>query len=446
MNPPITHGRPTSLAALYQIPIPLMTPPTQPQTNPPVRLLLRASSLSVTLLCLGFFSSPSRAQSHPDPFQSRLIFPAQAMHVHSSSIVELPNGDLLAVWFHGSGERSANDVVIQGARLAHGALAWGDVFVAADTPNLPDCNPVLFLDARQRLWLTWIVVQANRWEQSLLKYRFSTDYENTGPPSWQWQDVILLRPGDQFPEQLRQGFHALHYSQRMWAEYAKPYDRALVEAAADPLKRDIGWMTRARPLIVSYEPHKGRLLLPLYSDGFNISLIAISDDDGARWRPSQPLVGLGNIQPSLAQRLDGTLVAFFRDAGPAPGRVMVSESIDGGESWSLAQDTDLPNPGSSIALLNLADGRWLIVLNDTENGRHQLAVMISTDEGRTWQNPTYLEKALPGNARFGYPTAIQSRNGRVHVTYTHSVSDGNTIKHVDFDPSWPGAYSERPGK
>jgi predicted neuraminidase len=396
----------------------------------------------MTFLSLLAFSNTPRAQSHQVPFQSRLIFPAQPMHVHSSSIVELPNGDLLAVWFHGSGERSANDVVIQGARLTRGAHAWDDPFVAADTPDLPDCNPVVFLDPRQRLWLAWIVVQANRWEQSLLKYRLSSDYENNGPPRWQWQDVILLRPGDQFPEQLRQGFHDLRYSQRMWAEYAKPYDQALVEAAADPLKRDLGWMTRAKPWIVSDGLHKGRLLLPLYSDGFNISLVAISDDDGARWRPSQPMVGLGNIQPSLAQQRDGTLVAFFRDAGPAPGRVMVSQSIDGGESWSLAQDTDLPNPGSSIALLNLTDGRWLIVLNDTENGRHQLAVMISTDEGRTWQKQKYLDKSLPGDARFGYPTAIQTRNGRVHVTYTHSVSEGNTIKHVDFDPAWPTSYSE----
>ena len=91
-------------------------------------------------------------------FKSRLIFPPQSKHVHSSSIVECPNGDLLAVWFHGSGERTANDVVIQGSRLKKGAEAWGEVFVAADTPGLPDCNPVVFLDGRQRLWLAWVIV------------------------------------------------------------------------------------------------------------------------------------------------------------------------------------------------------------------------------------------------------------------------------------------------
>jgi predicted neuraminidase len=376
------------------------------------------------------------AQEVSANFQSRLIFPVQEKHVHSSSVVELPNGDLLAVWFHGSGERTADDVVIQGARLRRGATAWGEVFLAADTPGLPDCNPVVFLDGRQRLWLVWIVVQANRWEQSLLKYRMATDYQHDGPPRWHWQDVMLLRPGAAFPDQLRAGFRELGYHQRMWAEYARPYDRLLVEAAADPVKRDIGWMPRALPLRLAEGPHTGRLLLPLYSDGFNISLMAISDDDGEHWRPSQPLVGLGNIQPTLARRRDGTVVALFRDTGVAPGRVQLSESKDDGETWTAARDTDLPNPGSSLALTSLADGRWLLVLNDTESGRHQLAVMVSSDEGKTWGGRRYLEKAASGEGNFGYPTVIQSRDGRVQLTYTHSTAAGNSIKHVAFHPAW----------
>jgi len=376
------------------------------------------------------------AESDSELFKSRLIFPAQAKHVHSSSVVECPNGDLLAVWFHGSGERSANDVVIQGARLKKGASAWGEVFVAADTPGLPDCNPVVFLDGRQRLWLAWVVVRVNRWEQSLLKYKISTDYEGDGAPRWQWQEVILLQPGDDFPEQLRQGFKQLGYEQRMWAEYAKPYDELLVEAAADPVKRGIGWMTRAKPLRIAEGAHAGRLLLPLYSDGFNISLIAISDDDGDNWRPSKPMVGLGNNQPTLARRQDGTIVAFMRDDGELPGRVLLSESKDDGESWSVSRDTDLLNPGSSLALVSLADGRWLMVCNDTEEGRHQLAAIVSADEGRTWTGKKYLDKSPAGESEFSYPTAIQARNGRVHVTYTHRVKAGKSIKHVEFDAGW----------
>jgi len=96
-------------------------------------------------------AQPAPVTAAPQSFRSRAIFPAQQQHVHSSSIVELPNGDLFAVWFQGSGERTADDVGIRGARLPRGAQAWSEVFLTADTPNLPDCNPVVFLDGRQRL-------------------------------------------------------------------------------------------------------------------------------------------------------------------------------------------------------------------------------------------------------------------------------------------------------
>ena len=60
--------------------------------------------------------------------ESELIFPLQEKHVHSSSIVELPNGDLLTCWFEGSGERTANDVVINGSRLKKGETKWSEPF------------------------------------------------------------------------------------------------------------------------------------------------------------------------------------------------------------------------------------------------------------------------------------------------------------------------------
>src|ERR1017187_1003328 len=51
-----------------------------------------------------------------------------ASDLHSSSVVELPNSDLLACWFHGSGERTADDVLIQGSRWNHATGKWTDRF------------------------------------------------------------------------------------------------------------------------------------------------------------------------------------------------------------------------------------------------------------------------------------------------------------------------------
>lgn len=75
--------------------------------------------LSITLLIGIYLPIQVHAQLE---IQDNPIFPLQEKHVHSSSIVECPNGDLLACWFHGSGERTADDVVIRGARLKKGSL------------------------------------------------------------------------------------------------------------------------------------------------------------------------------------------------------------------------------------------------------------------------------------------------------------------------------------
>ena len=364
----------------------------------------------------------------------QFIFPLQQKHVHSSSIVAAPNGDLLACWFEGSGERSANDVRIRGARLRQGESTWSPVFEMADTPGQPDCNPVLFLDAAQRLHLFWIAVIANRWETSLLRHRISSDYQGPGAPVWQWQEVILLKPGDEFATATKQGFAQLPAPDLAWAEYAPPYERMLIEAAKDPKKRELGWMTRTHPVTLP----NGRVLLPLYSDGFNFSLVAISKDGGKTWRPrpSLPIVGRGNVQPSLVRKKDGTLLAYMRDNGDAPGRVMLSQSADHGETWGVVMDTNIPNPGSSLEVIALQDGRWVMAFNDTEKGRHQLALALSDDEGKTWKWQRYLEKKAAGEGSFAYPSLIQTADGRIHVTYSYHTSAGKTIKHVSVPVGW----------
>lgn len=362
------------------------------------------------------------------------IFPLQSQHCHSSSLVELPNGDLLVCWFQGSGERTADDVQILGARKKTGASEWSEVFPMADTPGFPDCNPILFLDGNQRLHLVWITVLANSWEHSLLKTRMcdSTGYQGDGPPHWQWQDVILLNPGETFPAKVEQGFGLLPNTDEAWAEYAPKYSDMIIEAARDPIKYQTGWMPRIHPAILP----SGRILIPLYSDGFNLCLMAISDDQGETWKPSDPLVGVGPIQPTVVRRSDGSLVAFMRDSGDPPNRVLSGVSRDDGISWSPILDTDIPNPGSSLEAVVLSSGDWILVLNDTEQGRHRLSMMLSRDEGKTWSVKKVLEESTEGGDSFAYPSVIQARDGMIHLTYSFSGSTGKSIRHMTLSPDW----------
>ena len=358
--------------------------------------------------------------------KKQTIFPLQENHVHSSSIVELPNGDILSCWFEGSGERNADDVKIKGARLKNGDKQWGKPFLLADTPEFPDCNPVLFLNPKNELFLFWIVIKSNRWEESILKYKKSIQYESYGPPVWSWQDIILLKPGEDFKKSTELKFNELPERGVGWGEYAPLYEKMLVEAAGDKTKRQSGWMTRTKPLLLN----SGRILLPLYSDGFNFSIIAYSDDNGNHWKTSEPIVGYGNVQPSLTQRKNGDIVALMRDNGDRPNRVIQSISSDRGENWSAVKDLNINNPGSSLHTLNLSGGKWLMVNNNLEHGRNILNLNQSLDEGETWESIFEIENSDNPKDSFSYPTIIYSKKKQIHLTYSYSSRGQKTIMHA----------------
>ncbi len=363
--------------------------------------------------------------------ENEYIFPFQKQHVHSSSMVELPNGDLLVCWFQGSGERTANDVVINGSRLKKGESKWSKPFLMADTPGQPDCNPLLFLNNKQKLFMVWIAVVANIWETSVLKVKTTSNYNKEGAPKWEWQDVILMKPGDEFAKRAKEQLEKYGRNDLAWAEYALPYEEMLIEAARDPKKRETGWMSRTHPIILN----NGNILLPLYSDGFNFGLIAISSDDGETWESSLPIIGRGVNQPSLIVREDGSLDAYMRDDGDEPGRILISHSTDQGYSWTYALKSEIPNPGASIEIIKLISGKWILVYNDNDDGRYSIAATLSDDEGKSWKWKKMLENH-PGGS-FSYPSVIQAIDGKIHVSYTYRLSDTEkTIKHVSFEEDW----------
>jgi predicted neuraminidase len=374
-----------------------------------------------------------------EPFlEAELLSPLEHWHNHSSSTVETPGGGLFVVWFHGSGERTAADVLILGARKAAGATEWSKPFVVADRPDFPDTNCTMFIDQQQRLWLFWPTIIANEWHTALMNFKVSSDYERPGQPSWQREGNLLLKHDmEAFEKKVRERvMRDLRTAHGARLEYLH---RQLGKAGDKYFSR-MGWMTRTHPMQLA----SGKMLVPLYSDGYDFSLVALSDDNGETWHPSEPLVGYGSIQPSILQRKDGTLVAYMRDNGPAPKRIHVSTSPDEGETWTRVVDTELPNPGASVEGIVLDDGRWLLVYNDLERGRNSLAVSLSDDEGKTWKWTRHLEldERATDPTRFHYPSMIQGRDGSIHVTYSyfleHVPSDAprKSIKHAKFNVEW----------
>lgn len=388
-------------------------------------------------LLLAFTLLVVPAWNEEKPFhEAELIFPLEHWHNHGSSIVELPDGELFVTWYNGSGERQADDVKIEAARRRKGAKEWGQRFTLADTPGFPDCNPALFVDSRQRLWLLWPVVLANEWHTALMKYRIASDYGRDGPPRWEVSDALLFIPRN-FAAKVKE------VVEPRWREATGPhaeYLKTILDRAADKYFSRMGWMTRVHPL----ELPSGRILVPLYSDGYDFSLIAISDDRGVTWTTSEPMVSHGGVQPTPVRRKDGTIVAYMRDNGPPPKRVLMTESRDDGVTWSPVIDTEIPNSGTGLEVTALRDGTWAMVNNDTEVGRYSLSVTLSDDEGKSWKWKRRLELDNRGRGAgsFHYPSMIQARDGSLHVSYSYFLNhlpEGaprKSIKHARFNAAW----------
>jgi predicted neuraminidase len=389
----------------------------------------RQPLLLLPLVGLVLIMRPLLSAAEAPRYEAELVFPLHAQHNHAPGIVECPNGDLLVSWYRGSGERTADDVAVWAAWRVKDESKWGEPFVLADTPGFPDCNTALFLDDQQRLWLFYPTILANSWESCLTNFKVSSHYAPPGLPQWDRQGLILLKPEDfadrgrkQLDEEL--GLLKLLLTDKMRQEINQARERM-----GDKLYQRLGWQPRCKPTQLP----SGRLLLPLYTDTFSISIMAISDDRGQTWRASQPLLGFGNIQPTVLRRTDGTLVAYMRENG-LHQRIRVCESKDDGESWGSVGVCELPNPGSGLDGVRLVDGKWVLVYNNTLSGRNRLAVSESLDEGLTWKFTRHLEDQPSGS--YHYPAITQGKDGTIHVVYSYFVAQGKSMKHAAFNEAW----------
>ena len=161
----------------------------------------------------------------------------------------------------------------------------------------------------------------------------------------------------------------------------------------------------------------------------------ISPQSGPGPRPVPIRSPKGNIQPAVVELEDNHLIAYCRRGGDYDpktiGYIVRAESRDGGLTWSEGKDSAFPNPNAAVEFLKLKSGRLLLIFNDSMTRRTPLAAALSEDQDRTWTSRRNIRE---GEGDFGYPSAFQARDGRIHLVFT---SERRTVvNHAVFDEDW----------
>jgi predicted neuraminidase len=146
------------------------------------------------------------------------------------------------------------------------------------------------------------------------------------------------------------------------------------------------------------------------------------------WSATPPLNDgheISAIQPSILFLGGEKLRAVGRTK---QARLFEIGSQDLGLTWGKMSLLDVPNPNSGTDAVTLRDGRHLLVYNNTPKGRTPLNVALSRD-AVAWQ-PALVLESEPGE--YSYPAVIQTRDGKVHITYTWKRQ---RVRHVVLDPA-----------
>ena len=198
----------------------------------------------------------------------------------------------------------------------------------------------------------------------------------------------------------------------------------------------------------------GRLLAPCHCtedwDEHHLDVrVGRSDDAGESWTLCDPIelprvrwpdgsgkgwIESGCIEPFAAERSDGSILMTIRTA---MGTQFFSESVDGGESWSLPKSMEVISsvapahltriPGSNDLLLV-----WTSNFDVTQSGmgqRHTISTCVSSDGGESWPHDRRRILVHDTEQSNDYPFVMHKDN-EAWIVLRHSEAPGILSKAV----------------
>lgn len=377
-------------------------------------------------------------------FESDFVSVTLDQYVHAASMTHLPSGEFMAVWFGGSRE-GARDVNIYSARFDPKLKEWGPNRVLVDRAYTEQSlsrmvrklgNPVIGTAPDGRVWLFYVSVSVGGWAGSAINYMVSVDDGRT------WSK----------PEQLR----------------TSPFF-------------NISTLVRGQPVF----HQDGTIGLPVYHEfmGKFPEYLRI-DQEGHVIDKARMDYGRDTLQPSTVVLSETEAVSVLRYSGDGLRRVLVSQTEETGEEWSLPRATSVPNPNSGLTAVRYSDDEILVVLNDLESDRYRLSLYLANRDLSQWKLIKVLEEspdpsgqwipkdqykslihnhflasdddshqhlvqdflarldkrtceAQECNFIYDYPYIIRDDADNFHLIYTWNKS---MIKHVEFNKNWLEQY------
>jgi len=239
-----------------------------------------------------------------------------------------------------------------------------------------------------------------------------------------WNPVPLKGPGNQTALFFQVGRTREEWKGRVMFSYDGGHSWMKDHA----LPRGIHGATKNKPLLMP----DGRFLCPSSNEeaGWRVQLEwATPFRERWGWSRTKPLNYPGEYRatdPAILLHDDEHIQILCRSK---QGYMTEIWSHDSGKTWGSMKRGALPNPGSSMDVIKLEDGRFAMVYSHSASKSDRMHLALSQD-GVHWQGAAILDKNPAQH--FDHPSIIQTQNGQLHIVY--SVNRRH-LHHLEINPS-----------